>query len=139
VGASKAVLIHAVERDRFTIVLADAVRDEIDDFLTGLAADVPPDELARVTGHVQGWFGRIRLERWPTPSPEALRDALPRVLPALRHLNDLPAVVTAIQARPDWVIAENEAHWNERLATVTGLRIATPRRFLRQLSPPLPS
>jgi hypothetical protein len=51
----------------------------------------------------------------------------------LRHLNDLPVVVSAVEARPDWVIAENVAHWNAALATRTGLAIVTPRQFLRQV------
>jgi hypothetical protein len=51
----------------------------------------------------------------------------------LRHVNDLPVVVAAMAARPDWVISENETHWNARVAERTGLRIVTPHSFLREL------
>jgi hypothetical protein len=56
-------------------------------------------------------------------------------MPALRHLNDLPAVVAAMEARPDWVISTNRAHWNDDLAARSGLRIAAPQDFLLALSP----
>jgi hypothetical protein len=139
-GAAKAVLIHATERDRFTIVLAEAVQAELDDFLADLAHDVSVDEHARIAASLQGWLRRVRLERWPAPSPEALRAALPRLLPTLRHLNDLPVVVSAGQAAPDWVISDNEEHWSQPLAATTGLRIVTSRQFLRQMTlPPAPS
>ncbi len=57
------------------------------------------------------------------------------ILPALRHMNDLPAVVAAMEAQPDWVISTNTAHWNADLAARTGLRIATPQDFLFNLTP----
>lgn len=84
---------------------------------------------------VAGWLRHVRIEGLPRPSDDAIRAALPIVLPALRHLNDVPAVVSAMQARPDWVISTNTAHWNAQLAARTGLRIATPRAFLEQLYP----
>ena len=52
-------------------------------------------------------------------------------------MNDLPAVVSAMEARPDWVISTNTAHWNDELAARTGLRIATPQDFLLGLSTPI--
>jgi hypothetical protein len=56
------------------------------------------------------------------------------LLPALRHDNDLPLVVAAEQARPDWVISANDGHWNDEVARRTGLRIVTPHAFLRRLT-----
>ena len=49
--------------------------------------------------------------------------------------NDLPAVVSAVQARPDWVISANQEHWSDVLAERTGLRMVTPREFLGRLLP----
>ena len=59
----------------------------------------------------------------------------PALMPVLRHLNDLPAVVSALQARPDWVISANREHWNDDVAARTGLRIVTPQHFLTRLRP----
>jgi hypothetical protein len=50
-------------------------------------------------------------------------------------MNDLPVVVSALHARPDWVISSNRVHWNDQLARSTGLRILSPSEFLSQLSP----
>ena len=55
-------------------------------------------------------------------------------LDVLRHLNDLPAVVAAIEAKPDWVISTNRAHWNAALAARAGLRIVTPLGFIRHFA-----
>ena len=87
-----------------------------------------PDAVAR-------WLRRVRQERWPLPSPDEIARAAPSLLPVLRHENDLGAVVTAMQARPDFVISANTAHWNAALAARTGLRIVSRYEFLAGLAP----
>ena len=49
----------------------------------------------------------------------------------IRHINDVPVLVTAIKARPDWLVTANTEHFNEEVSIRTGLRIATPRDFLK--------
>ena len=48
----------------------------------------------------------------------------------IRHGNDVPVLVTAIKARPDWLITSNTEHFTPDVATRTGLRIVTPQEFL---------
>lgn len=134
-GAAKAVLILAAERDRYTVVLAETVRAELDRFLALQAERLTADAHDRLISHVRGWFRRVRLERRPPPSAADCAAAVTLLLPALRHPNDLPSVVTALQARPDWVISANPDHWNPELGRRTGLRIVTPNEFLRLLAP----
>jgi len=67
------------------------------------------------------------------PTPEQLVAVAPTLMPVLRHTNDLQAVATAVQSRPDWVISANEEHWGEDLAKRTGLRIVTPQDFVGRL------
>ncbi len=62
----------------------------------------------------------------------------PTLMPALRHENDLAAVVTAMRARPDFVISANTAHWNAELAARTELRIVSLQAFLAGLAPAAP-
>jgi len=50
-----------------------------------------------------------------------------------RHGNDVPALVTAIKAKPDWLVTANVEHFDEDVALRTGLRIVTPHGFLRQI------
>jgi predicted nucleic acid-binding protein len=50
----------------------------------------------------------------------------------IRHVNDVPVLVTAIKARPDWLVTANTEHFTPEVAARTGLRIVTPREFLAQ-------
>jgi predicted nucleic acid-binding protein len=51
----------------------------------------------------------------------------------IRHGNDVPVLVTAIRAKPDWLVTANVEHFDEDVALQTGLRIVTPHGFLRQI------
>ena len=51
----------------------------------------------------------------------------------IRHLNDVPVLLTAIKAKPDWLVTSNTEHFNDEVAARTGLRIVTPQGFLRQI------
>ena len=52
----------------------------------------------------------------------------------IRHINDVPVLVTAIKSKPDWLITSNIEHFDEQVALRTGLRIATPSQFLKRCS-----
>ena len=134
-GASKAVLVLATLRGLYTVVLAEAIEREVQRAIARKIAQLDPTESQAIARNVAGWLNQVRIERHPLPTPEAIRQHAAAILPAIRHVNDLPAVVTAIQAQPDWVISTNVEHWNERLAARTGLRVATPLAFLHQLRP----
>jgi hypothetical protein len=134
-GAAKAVLILATIRTRFAVVLAEAVEREVQRAIATKTAGLDPAAARAIGASVAGWLARVRLERQPLPSEEAIRAHAARVLPILRHVNDLPVVVSAIQARPDWVVSTNREHWSDALGVRTGLRIAAPYEFLGQLAP----
>lgn len=134
-GACKAVLVLATLRSNFTVVLAEAIEREIQRAVARKTASLDQAAAHTIAQGLAGWLDRVRIERHPLPTEEELRSHLPTVLPAIRHINDLPAVVTALQVRPDWVLSTNTAHWNAQLGERVGLRIATPRAFLHQLYP----
>jgi O-methyltransferase involved in polyketide biosynthesis len=48
----------------------------------------------------------------------------------IRHSNDVPVLVTAIKARPDWLVTSNTEHFTPDVAARTGLRIVTPHELL---------
>jgi hypothetical protein len=129
-GSAKGVLILATLRARFTVVLSEVIAREIDRTLQGRAADRSIHGAADVREGYLGWLSRVHVEQWPLPPAEQIAVQLPRVLPALRHRNDLEAAISALEAQPDWVISSNQAHWGPALAQRTGLRIATPLQFL---------
>lgn len=49
----------------------------------------------------------------------------------IRHSNDVPVLVTALKARPEWLVTANTEHFTVEVARRTGLRIVTPRAFLK--------
>src|SRR5262249_18063435 len=51
----------------------------------------------------------------------------------IRHGNDVPVLVTAIKAKPDWLVTPNVERFDEDVALRTGLRIVTPHGFLQQI------
>lgn len=133
-GASKGVLILAAQRRRdVCIVLAEAVEREVRHDLALALAKLPSERASVVVSGFEGWLSRVQVERYPLPSEDEILTHYAQIMPALRHENDVPVVVTAIVARPDWVLSTNTRHWNAELANRTGLRIATPQHFLAQL------
>jgi hypothetical protein len=131
-GACKGVLILSTIRTSFTIVLADPIMVEVKREIARRIADLGEGDSRTVIGGVEGWLKRIRIETIPWPSTEDLLSNQ-GLLAAVRHANDMPSVVAAVIARPDWVLSTNDKHWNQDLAERTGLRIATPVDFLAQL------
>jgi hypothetical protein len=138
-GMAKITLGLATLRERFIIILAEQIEEEVAGAIDRKCIELPPAKAEELVADVAGWYRHVRLERVPRPSEAAVERALPHLLPVLRHLNDLPAVVAAIEARPDWVISTNRAHWNPALAARSGLRIVTPLEFVRHFARSLSS
>jgi len=133
-GPCKGVLILATSRGQFRVVVAEPVAEEFRPNTEKKLARLSEDEVATVRASITGWFGRARPERAPWPL-EADLLAHAGLITTVRHRSDMPAVVAALLARPDWVLSTNTDHWNEKLAAHTRLRIATPASFLRSLYP----
>jgi predicted nucleic acid-binding protein len=128
-GVDKAVLSLCAARI-CRMVLADVVRLEVE---RNLALHAPRLGL-RNPEHVLDIFRRlIQLsapETVPFPDPEIVRAN--RLL--IRHEPDLPVLLSAISAAPDWLLTNNTRHFTRAVSTNTGLRIATPAAFFRVLS-----
>ncbi|MFN8513534.1 MAG: PIN domain-containing protein [Thermomicrobiales bacterium] len=135
-SAAKALLIMLSIDARYTVVLAERIEEELAGAALTRSDRMTAPQAAEFLAAVDGWLRRVRLERLAAPSDDAIRVAMSTLLPALRHANDIEAVVAAIEAQPDWVISTNRAHWNDDLTRRSGLRIATPHDFLLALQPP---
>lgn len=137
-GAPKALLVLATVRESFTIVLAQQIEREVRRAFVRRIATVRPSERLAVeqllVATFEGWLTRVALERLDAPDPAAVYRQLGVILPVLRHMTDLEAVISAMQARPDWVISTNTAHWGPALAARSGLRIGTPAAFLEDVA-----
>jgi len=128
-GLDKAVLSLSSARI-CRLVLAEAVRMEVERNLSLHAARLALGEPQKP---IEGYRRFIQLsdpEMVPLPELEAVRAN--RHL--IRHEADLPVLLSAMAARPDWVLTNNIEHFTQLVAQRTGLRIATPVEFFTTLS-----
>lgn len=116
------------------LVLAEAVRIEVE---RNLALQARRLGLKDADGPIEGYRKFIQLcdpELVPFPDAELARAN--RHL--IRHAPDLPFLLSAMSARPDWVLTNNTEHFTQQVADKTGLRITTPVEFFRTLSALIP-
>ena len=124
----RAILIHA-RRKVFTLILAEYVRLEVEKNLLEMLAHKP--ELAREAVKTYGTLLRLlKPERVPLPT----RQEVDSHRHLIRHQADVPVLVSALKAAPDWLLSSNTRHFTARVAARTGVRIATPQAFLQSLT-----
>jgi predicted nucleic acid-binding protein len=128
-GLDKAVLsLCAAKIAR--LVLAEAVRDEIEENLL-LHARRPTAPAGNKL--IENYHRLVELTNPElVPYPDAAAVLAGRTL--IRHEPDVPVLLSAVRARPDWLLSHNTKHFTEAVARRTGLRIATPAQFFRTLS-----
>jgi len=125
-SASRAILILA-RSGIFRLVLSPYVETEVERaLLQQLARNA--DEGSRLIDDYALALTLLSPER----TERITREELDSHRSWIRHLNDVPVLVTAIKAQPDWLVTANTEHFNTAVAARTGLRIATPREFLSQ-------
>ncbi len=128
-GMDKAVLsLCAAKICR--LVLAEAVRDEVEENLLLHAERLSPaagDELIENYRHL---IELTKPERVPYPTSELVD----KNRHLIRHASDVPVLLSAMAARPDWLLSHNTKHFTQSVALRTGLRIATPAEFFKTLS-----
>jgi hypothetical protein len=128
-GLDKAVLSLCAARI-CRLVLAEIVRQEVEDNLLQHAAALSAQEAEQVLADYTTLLTLARPERVPLPDVQAVMQARPLI----RHAADVPVLLSAMQSQPDWLLTHNTAHFTPAVATRTGLRIATPRRFFQTLA-----
>jgi predicted nucleic acid-binding protein len=128
-GLDKAVLSLCAARV-CRLVLAEAVREEVEENLL-LHAGGLPSERADVL--VEDYRRLIQLTK-PEIVPYPERDAVLTNRRLIRHASDVPVLLSAMEARPDWLLTHNTRHFTPTVALRCGLRIATPVEFFTTLS-----
>ena len=112
------------------LVLADAVKEEVEENLLLRLACRPEAEVSVVLGDYARLMKLMRPERVPYPDRQQVLSA--RQL--IRHEADVPVLLSAIASRPDWLLTNNAKHFTPAVPLRTGLRIARPVDFFRFLS-----
>lgn len=129
-GLDKAVLSLCAART-CQLVLAEIVGEEVERNLL---------KKALAAGKDQQWADQLLADY-----DKFLQLANPEIIPfpdkqivlasrhLIRHAADVPVLVSAIQAKPDWLITNNTEHFTQEVAQKTGLRITTAPGFFRNL------
>jgi hypothetical protein len=116
------------------MVLAEAVRDEVEENLLLHAQRL---SLLEADELIENYRGLIELTR-----PELIAypdaDSVHANRHLIRHASDVPVLLSAMAAKPDWLLSHNTKHFTPAVAKRTGLRIATPVEFFQTLSSLLP-
>jgi len=112
------------------LVLAEAIREEVEENLLLHAqrlSSLEADEL------IENYRGLIQLTT-PEVIPYPDADSVQANRHLIRHASDVPVLLSAMGAKPDWLLSHNTKHFMPVVAQRTGLRIATPVEFFRTLS-----
>ncbi len=128
-GLDKAVLSLCAARI-CRLVLAEAVREEVEENLLARLGGSEPGDANRVMGHYARLMALMKPEIVAYPAQAEVIAA--RHL--IRHAADVPVLLSAMASRPDWVLTHNTKHFTPAVARRTGLLIATPVEFFRALS-----
>lgn len=128
-GLDKAILSMCASRI-FRLVLAEYVRLEVETNLLNFSNRIPAVQLDQVLED----YGRFLKLAKPEiiPLPEASRVTESRHL--IRHAADVPVLLSAMDAKPNWLLTRNTDHFTPEVAAKTGLTIGTPADFFRQLA-----
>lgn len=126
-SASRAVLILS-RRKVFKIILAQYVQGEVEENLLDLLEPNPG-------------FGSEIINAYSTLlrllEPEAIalptKQEIDRYRHLIRHQADVPVLVSALRAAPDWFLTTNSRHFTKQVAQRTQLKILTPQEFITSI------
>jgi hypothetical protein len=109
------------------MILAEIVKMEVENNLLNLTYKAG----SQFTDRILSDYDRFLREAAPEiiSAPSASEVAAARRL--IRHLADVPVLLSAIKSHPDWLITHNKRHFTRQVARRTGLRIADPEEFFR--------
>jgi hypothetical protein len=112
------------------LVLADAVREEVEENLLLHAGRLSPLEKEELIENYRHLIALTKPEQVHYPTAELVD----KNRHLIRHASDVPVLLSAMAARPDWLLTHNTKHFTQSVALRTGLRIATPAIFFKTLS-----
>jgi predicted nucleic acid-binding protein len=111
------------------LILADSVRIEVERNLNRHSSRLPSLQSEKPFRAYREFILLTNPEIVGLPDLETLQ--VNRQL--IRHEADLPVLLSAMAAKPDWLITNNTKHFTPAVAKKTGLRIATPAEFFRSI------
>jgi predicted nucleic acid-binding protein len=112
------------------LVLAEVVRDEVEENLLLHAERLPSLDAEQLIEDYRRLIALTRPELVPYPEARLVHSS--RHL--IRHEADVPVLLSAMAAQPDWLLTHNTKHFTRIVAQRTSLRITTPAEFFRVLA-----
>jgi len=82
---------------------------------------------------IESYRGLVRLTK-PELIPYPETDAVRANHHLIHHEADVPVLLSAMSAKPDWLLTHNTRQFTPSVARNTGLRIATPHELFKTLS-----
>ena len=128
-GLDKAVLSLCAARV-CRLVLAEIVRDEVE---TNLLLHTTKLSKKAADALLDDYHGLLKLIL-PQVVPYPAKAAVLKSRHIIAHASDVPVLLSAIDAKPDWLLTHNTKHFTPEVAATTGLKIATPIEFFRNLA-----
>lgn len=128
-GMDKAVLSLCAARI-CKLVLADVVKDEVEENLLLHAAGLEEEDARELLDDYTNLLSLANPE--PIPYPSKADVLASRLL--IRHQADVPVLLSAMQAQPDWLLTHNKKHFTADVAKRTKLQIGSPADFFRILA-----
>lgn len=126
-SASRGVLILS-RRRVFKIILAEYVRGEVEDNLLALLAREP-----RLANEAIDALRKLLQLLKPESVSLPTKEEVDRHRHLIRHQADIPVLVSALKAAPDWFLTTNTRHFTRQVAARTHLKIVTPQEFVESL------
>ena len=126
-SASRALLILS-RRKVFKIILAEYVKGEVEDNLLELLA--PNPRLGHET--INAYSTLLQLLE-PEFIALPTRQEIDRHRHLIRHQTDVPVLVSALKAAPDWFLTTNTRHFTKQVALRSQLKIVTPQEFITSI------
>lgn len=112
------------------LVLAQVVREEMEENLLLHTSSLAGKEADEIVDQYHRLIELIRPEEISYPSLTLVR----KNRSLIRHEADVPVILSAVIAQPDWLLTHNTKHFTKEVARRSGLRIATPAEFFKTLS-----
>lgn len=128
-GLDKAVLSLCAARIS-RMVLAQYVREEVEENLLTRTAEL---SLAKADQVIEDYNKLLKLTR-PELIPLPSTQEVARSRHLIQHAADVPVLISALKAQPDWLLTHNTKHFTPAVARRTGLRIASPEGFFRAIA-----
>ncbi len=129
-GLDKAILSLCASHT-CRMVLAEIVREEVERNLLkkALASGFDREAGDQLLSDYDRLISLSKPEVIPLPDAVSVLDSRH----IIRHAADVPVLVSAINAKPDWLITHNTNHFTIEVAQKTSLRIVTPFGFFREI------